>query len=131
VDVGPTLTGASGLAMGPQVQGHHLAVALLGGTNAIANSAYMEGYFRPASAGSPDEQTIPEHWRALRTPEHLVVTDLHGTVHLLFDLRTDPLAVHNLAGLPDAQDTQGTMLARLCAEARALGDPAPLSKTPA
>ncbi|HEY8744279.1 MAG TPA: hypothetical protein VIU62_14375, partial [Chloroflexota bacterium] len=74
--------------------------------------------------------TIPEHWRALRTPEHLVVTDLRGAVHLLFDLRTDPLALHNLAGLSDAQEMQRTLLARLRAEALALGDPAPLSETP-
>ena len=130
VDVGPTLTGICGLAMGPQVQGHDLSSALLGDANASANSAYMEGHFRPASADSPEEPTIPEHWRALRTPEHLVVTDLRGAVHLLFDLRTDPLALHNLAGLSDAQEMQRTLLARLRAEALALGDPAPLSETP-
>ena len=126
VDVGPTLTGACSLAMGPLVQGHDLSAALLGGTFITPDSAYMEGHFSAASADHLDNHPIPEHWRALRTPDNLLVTDLNGAIHLLFDLRTDPLAAHNLAGLAEAQAVQRTLLARLRAEADLLGDPAPL-----
>ncbi|HEV7215095.1 MAG TPA: sulfatase [Chloroflexota bacterium] len=126
VDVGPTLTGVCRLAMGPSVQGHNLSAALLGGATITPDSAYMEGNFNRTSAGQLDNRAIPEHWRALRTPDHLLVTNPGGAVRLLFDLRADPLAVHNVAGLPVAQEAQRTLLARLRAEAAVLEDPAPL-----
>jgi hypothetical protein len=65
---------------------------------------------------------VPTDWRALRTPEHLIVVDLESTVHLLFDLRADPLATENLAGMPAAQALQAALLGRLRAEAELSGD---------
>ena len=126
VDVGPTLTALGGRSMPAATQGFDLSAALLGVQLQSQDVAYLEGHYGAAATRSGDQglASVPMDWRALRTPEHLLVVDLDGTVRLLFDLHADPLVMENLAGRPATQAMQAPLLTRLRVEADMLGDAA-------
>lgn len=120
VDIAPTLLALAGAAALPDAQGYDLTGALLGG-DSPRRAAYIAGQIAAGDTPRPTGP-LPEHWRALRTADSLLVTDRAGAVALQFDLRADPLALDNLAGHPEAGPAREELLARLLAEARALGD---------
>lgn len=132
VDIAPTLLALCGAEVPQQVQGHDLSSVVLTGGPGLRQEVYLEGQVgrgNPAWwAGQSAVHRLAKTWRAIRTPRHLLATDLAGDVYLLFDLEADPLAMENLVGRPVARDLREELLDRLRAEARALGDPAPLGR---
>lgn len=122
VDIAPTLLALAGAVALPDAQGYNLAGALLDGSNGPRRAAYIAGHVATGNAQWPTHP-LPEHWRALRTADHLLVTDQDGAVALQFDLRADPLALENLASRPEARSAREELLAHLLVEARAAGDP--------
>lgn len=129
VDVAPTLLALCGAPTPAETQGRDLSAVLTGAGAGPRQEVYMAGRLKRDNAWeglSQPTHRLADRWRALRTPDHLLATDLTGEVYLLFDLRRDPLALENLAGRPEAREVQEELLARLRAEARALRDLAPL-----
>ncbi|MBA2277681.1 MAG: hypothetical protein H0W06_07930, partial [Chloroflexia bacterium] len=70
---------------------------------------------------------LADHWRAVRTSDHLLATDTRGEPFLLFDLRADPHAVTNLVDQPLAGESRAALLTTLRTEAQSLGDAALLA----
>jgi arylsulfatase A-like enzyme len=60
-------------------------------------------------------------YRGIRTPRHTYVRDLNGP-WLLFDNGQDPYQQHNLAGRPEAAETQRALEAILARKLRQAGD---------
>jgi arylsulfatase A-like enzyme len=129
VDVAPTLLSLCSAAIPPRVQGLDLSAVVRQGGAGPRESAYIAGHIAnpPDAAGLP-EHALPDDWRALRTADALIATDLAGQVAVLFDLRRDPLALENLAGQPAGRVLEADLLARLRVEARRLGDAVPLAE---
>lgn len=130
VDVAPTLLALCGAPVPATMQGHDLSTVVLAGGAGPRSAVYLEGRINKDNPWWTDQfaaDSLPDDWRALRTRHHLLATDPAGAVSLLFDLRADPLALENLARRPEATGLREELLARLRAEARALGDPAPLA----
>jgi hypothetical protein len=73
---------------------------------------------------------LPDEWRALRTHQHLICTDVEGRVFLLFDFCSDTLAVQNLAGHSKWKEVEDTLLRRMRETAHALEDPVRLGPDP-
>ena len=132
VDIAPTLLALCGAGVPARAQGHDLSAVVLTGGAGPRRGVYLEGQVGKGNPawwnGQAPVHQLAEAWRALRTPRHLIATNLAGDVHLLFDLRADPLAMENLAGRPELATQQEALLAGLRAEARALDDPAPLGR---
>ncbi len=122
VDIAPTLLSLCGVAHSPQIQGVDLAPTVLGGGAGPREAVYMEGraVSPPDAAGSRPVHPLAGDWRALRTRDALLATDLGGRSTLLFDLKADPLAQQNLAG-----QTGGARPGGSVADAPAAGGPPP------
>lgn len=126
VDIAPTLLACCGAAIPARVQGYDCSMVWCGTAGRPRDVVYIEG----GAERSPEWEAVnrpmhplpPDRWRALRTQDWLLATDESGATALLFDLRTDPLAMVNLAGQPQAAADETALLARLRDEAAALGD---------
>lgn len=132
VDVAPTLLALCGIEA-PAMQGCDLSSALRLADSGPRSEIYMEGRIHkdnPWWSEATAMHVLPHEWRALRTHQHLICTDLDGRVFLLFDLTSDSLAVENLAGLPGWKEVQDTLLIRMRETAHALEDHIPLGFGP-
>ncbi|MDQ3540242.1 MAG: sulfatase [Chloroflexota bacterium] len=132
VDVAPTLLSLCGVPA-PAMQGYDLSSALSLVDSGPRSEIYMEGEVgknTPWGTGANALHALPDEWRALRTHEHLICTDVDGTVFLLFDVSSDPLALKNLAGHPEWKEVQDTLLTRIRETAHKLEDHIPLGFGP-
>ncbi len=113
VDVAPTLLGMLGLRMLDGVHGRDLSIALTDGgpVAGIPDAVYIEGRL-----GSAQE------WRAVRTASHMLAVDRDGNPVQLYDMRADPLQLHNLAAEAAAAGVRAELRDTLRRLARETGD---------
>jgi arylsulfatase A-like enzyme len=105
IDIAPTLFDRAGLGIPGETQGRSLLPWLRGGTAAWRSDWYFEHLFKhpliPRSEGIRDE-----HWTYIRW------IDQSPLVEELYDLRTDPQQVRNLAQDTDHMGQMDAMRAR-------------------
>ena len=98
VDTMPTLLDLCGIAIPDSVQGTSFVSLLNGDAEAVQDAIYYE---KLKESEGPEKTPIPE--RGVRTHNWVYVRTEAG-VQALFDLKTDPLEMHNLAESADHQD---------------------------
>jgi len=77
----------------------------------------------PDTDGSPTKSLILERGRADRSDRSWQLNFGLQPAELLFDLRQDPDCIRNIAGAPEHQTLQASLLNRMEAELRTQGDP--------
>jgi len=115
VDVAPTLLSIAGLPVPAEMQGSDLSGVILGTTDAGPSSAFLQ-IFVPYRSDKVDEP-----WRGVRTATHLYARTEEGP-WLLYDLRTDPDELHNLAADPAAAAVRNELESMLSAWMKRTGD---------
>jgi hypothetical protein len=102
-----------GLRMPDGVHGRDLSIALTDGgpVAGIPDAVYIEGRL-----GSAQE------WRAVRTASHMLAVDRDGSPVQLYDMRADPLQLHNLAAEAAAAGVRAELRDTLRRLARETGD---------
>lgn len=98
VDVPSTLMALAELPAPEGVQGRDLSHAALGRAGEEPDSVYLQ----ILGPGWPHRRQWAGLWRGVRTREYVYARwhDLDG-MRVLYDLRSDPLEMHNLAGRPE------------------------------
>lgn len=91
-DIMPTLLGLMGLPVPRAVEGADLSGYLLGKSARTPEAAYLQGMGTTAAWRDGSE------WRALRDQRYTYAIFRADGKELLFDRRTDPLQMRNLAG---------------------------------
>ena len=108
VDIFPTLCGLAGLPVPRSVEGHDLSAAWRGEPGAFEQDAILTMNF----TASHDYLKDGQEWRGVRTRDRAYTRWLDGRVEL-FDLRADPLQMHNLADDPAAGPARAALEERL------------------
>lgn len=108
VDIFPSLCSLCGVPIPRTVEGYDLSAAWRGESNAFEQDAVLTMNFTKAY----DYLVDGEEWRGVRTKEYSYARWLNGKIEL-FDLRNDPLQMHNLAGRQEARVLQETMELKL------------------
>jgi N-acetylglucosamine-6-sulfatase len=103
IDLFPTFVELAGLPPVPTVDGHSLVPLLFGLPGAIRKMAVVEHTHAVSTPGDPDaadpKAGDPPDYVALRLKKALYVEYLDGSGTVgFYDLRTDPYALHNVAG---------------------------------
>lgn len=104
-DVMPTLLGMCGVKSPKSVEGLDYSGYLRGGPNPGDNAAILQCV---APFGEWERRVGGKEYRGVRTVRYTYVRDLEGP-WLLFDDQTDPLQLHNLAGVPEFAALQKEM----------------------
>ena len=120
VDVLPTLMGLCGLPSPDDVHGRVLSHAALGTRGDEPDSVYLQ-ILGPAW---PGRIKMAGMWRGIRTHEHTYARwwDRDG-MRVLYDLREDPLEMHNVADDPQYADVAARCEGRLKQWIEETGDP--------
>jgi arylsulfatase A-like enzyme len=101
VDVMPTLLGLCGAKIPGTVQGCDLSEAFLGRK---PESSPHSIYLQILGPGWPSRGIMFGHWRGVRTERYVYARYRFPEIkRVLFDRRTDPGEMNNLAGKPEAQ----------------------------
>lgn len=108
VDLFPSLCGLCGIPIPRTVEGYDLSAAWRAEEGAFQQDAVLTMNF----TAHHDYLVDGEEWRGIRTMTHSYARWLNGAVEL-FDLRDDPLQMHNLAGSPAHADLERAMETRL------------------
>lgn len=126
IDLAPTIVAMAGLPADPAMQGRDLSPLLRGEPGGWRESFYYEHTFTPRE-GPPIprcEGVRGERWKFVRYGE------ADAAVEQLFDIDTDPLERHDLAGNPDRAETLAGLRSR-CDALRDEAGPAVHRATPA
>lgn len=107
IDLAPTFAGLAGVKPGLKEDGRSL-VPLLHGRNVPWRTAFVEEFL---GTGNMRVQTPPP-FEAIRTERYMYVEYRNGWREL-YDLRTDPYELHNLAGEPSQAGLEAHLGARL------------------
>ncbi|MHC4718643.1 MAG: sulfatase/phosphatase domain-containing protein, partial [Planctomycetota bacterium] len=101
VDVLPTLMALAALPVPPDVQGRDLSHAALGVEGEEPDSVYLQ----ILGPGWPHRKQWTGLWRGVRTHDYTYARwhDLDG-MRILYDLRSDPFQMSNLADSPEHAD---------------------------
>ncbi|WP_308125708.1 sulfatase family protein [Nonomuraea ceibae] len=106
VDLAPTFAELGGAEVPPFAEGRSLAPLLRGERPATRRRNVLVEFARPAKRSSAAQTPVPPY-QALRTERHTYVRYATGEEQL-YDLRTDPYQLHNLAA-----DADPRLVARL------------------
>ena len=107
VDWFPSLCGLAGIPVPRSVEGRDLSDALRGASTSTPQSAFLMNfskYFDWFQDGA--------EWRGVRTADHMYARRLDGREEL-YDLRSDPLQLVNVAGRPDYAAIEAEMVSLL------------------
>ncbi len=108
-DMMPTLLGLCGVPAPPTVEGLDFSGYIRGGPDPSDGAALISCV---APFGQWTRKNGGREYRGLRTSRYTYVRGLSGP-WLLFDNRTDPFQMHNLAGLPQSAKLQARLDAML------------------
>ena len=117
VDIFPTLCGLCGVPVPSCVEGFDLSDAWLGRPGAFEQDALLTMNF----SSTYDYLEDGLDWRGVRTKTHTFTRWLDGRAEL-FDLRRDPLQMHNLADAPAHAERRQQLAGRLDELMAARGD---------
>ncbi|MFO7957637.1 MAG: sulfatase [Candidatus Brocadiia bacterium] len=117
VDLMPTLCGLCELPVPRSVEGHDLSDAWRGRPGAFEQDAVLTMNF----SATHDYLQDGKEWRGVRTKEHSYARWRDGREQL-FDLRSDPLEMEDLAGDPEYGNLRESLEGRMHELMAALGD---------
>jgi len=103
VDLMPTLLDLAGVEAPAGVQGCSYKEVLTGAKRSVRDWAYIEY----------DESYINDRLRHIRSKEWAITLYANSEHGMLFDLRNDPLELHNLWDTPEYQETKRELLVEL------------------
>jgi arylsulfatase A-like enzyme len=106
VDFAPTLLSLCGLPVPADMQGSNLADVITGKTDQGPDSAFFQIFVPFAGDGTP----LP--WRGVRTSSHLFARTDKGP-WVMYDLKSDPFELKNLAHDPAQIETRNRLETRL------------------
>lgn len=115
VEIAPTLLSLCGREPDPAMRGSDLTALIRGESESGPESAYFQ-IFGPFLAGG-----VEHGWRGVQTGRYMYART-RGAPWVLYDLKTDPYELQNLAGDPAASEVQARMEAELGCWMRQSGD---------
>ncbi len=119
-DLAPTFLRAAGLEVPASLHGRELGPVLRGKTPADWRQVFYYRYYEHLAT-----HHVPAHF-GVRTMTHKLIWFPSLSAFELFDLRSDPHELKNLAGDPAHAALLAELTAELCRQQAQLGDPEPL-----